>query len=452
MSSSSTSSIFSGSSRYSSDFQAVVDRAVAITSLSLTALTRQKETLSAQSSALQSLNTVFDSLQSSIANLSTATGLSSYSTAVSDGTIVSASLSSSAAEGAYTIEVTGLGSYTSTTSKTGLLKVTDPASQNISAASAFTVTVDGNSKQITPSTNTLNALVEAINSDTSLNVRASIVNLGSTSSPDYRLALQSTKLGPVGIQLNDGSQDLQNTQVTGALATYKVNGIATEISSDSRTVTLAPGLTLQLLKQSTSGVQTTVTVSRSSSAVSNALSSFVTAYNTATEQLTKHRGEAGGALGGQSIITSLSQAMRELVFYSGGSGAATSMMDLGLTFDDQGKLSFDGTKLSSIALGDLVSFLGDATQSGFLKNATDTMNGLTDSTSGLLDTSISSIQSQLTAQDARISTEQERVDNYRKDTERRMAQADALIASIEQQVLYVNGLFQAYLDSRRSNS
>ena len=128
------------------------------------------------------------------------------------------------------------------------------------------------------------------------------------------------------------------------------------------------------------------------------------------------------------------------------------MMDLGLTFDDQGKLSFDGTKLSSIALGDLLSFLGDATQSGFLKNATDTMNGLTDSTSGLLDTSISSIQSQLTAQDTRISTEQERVDNYRKDIERRMAQADALIASIEQQVLYVSGLFQAYLDSRKSNS
>jgi hypothetical protein len=46
-------------------------------------------------------------------------------------------------------------------------------------------------------------------------------------------------------------------------------------------------------------------------------------------------------------------------------------------------------------------------------------------------------------QDARIAAEQERVDQTRARIEAQIAAADALIATMEQQVNYFNGLFEA---------
>ena len=154
---------------------------------------------------------------------------------------------------------------------------------------------------VTPSANTLSALADAINSS-GANVTATIVNLGSPSAPSYQLSLQSTKLGNISIQLNDGTNDLMGTLSAGSAAQYQVNGNpATPISSDSSTVTIAPGVTVDLLGSGDS----TVTVSQSSAAQANALSSFVAAYNAAVDELSANRGQGGGALTGDALINTL---------------------------------------------------------------------------------------------------------------------------------------------------
>ena len=92
----------------------------------------------------------------------------------------------------------------------------------------------------------MNALAQAINSS-GAGVSATVLNLGSPSAPDYHLSLQSTALGNIAIQLNDGTQDLLTTLSTGTPAQYQVNGQpSTPISSDSSTVTLAPGSAVNL--------------------------------------------------------------------------------------------------------------------------------------------------------------------------------------------------------------
>ena len=103
----------------------------------------------------------------------------------------------------------------------------------------------------------MNALAQAINTSNA-GVSATILNLGSPTAPDYRLSLQSTSLGPTTIQLNDGTQDLLTTLTTGTPAKYQVDGQpSTPISSNSSTVTIAPGRKRRLCF----GVgQTTVTV------------------------------------------------------------------------------------------------------------------------------------------------------------------------------------------------
>ncbi|MDW8354479.1 MAG: flagellar filament capping protein FliD [Bryobacterales bacterium] len=444
-----TNPIFTGTSRYSADLQKILERSVNIASLPLLQLQQTKTRLQDQSQALQGLEAKFAALAHAVAALATGAASGSYTLSNSDGAVVMASLSGSVLPGTYTIEVLSAGSFTTTLSRDGLPTVTDPGSQNLSVASSLTLTVDGVNYTIAPSSPTLNGLAEAINA-AGAGVTATIINLGSPGSPDYRLSLRAGKLGAVSVQLNDGTQDLLTTTVTGTLATYRINGQpATPISSDSRSVVVAPGLSVTLLKAGTA----TLTVARGTAAISQALNSFVTAYNDAVAELDKHRGKAGGALGGNSLLVTLSEALRSIVGYSAGSGALRSLEALGLSFNDQGRLSFDASAFEQATggrLSDLLQFLGSPDTGGFLKAATGALQALREGSDGLLSSAISSVAAALQRQEARIAAEQERIDLLEKNLAERMAAADALIAALEQKVRYFNTLFEAMRIARES--
>ena len=431
------STIFTGTSRYSTDLQQVLNRAVAIASLPLTQLNSQLSTLQSRSAALDSINGQFASLLTALQGVSSATVSSSAQ--VSDTSVIAASSDSTALPGSYAVHVISAGAPTSAVSTGSLPAVQDPSTQSITAANSLTLTVGGTPFTITPASNSLNALAEAINSS-GANVSATIINLGSPAAPDYKLSLQSTKLGNIALQLNDGA-DLLSTLATGTLAQYQVNGQpSTPISSDSRTVTIAPGLTVDLLDAGDSNV----VVSRSSSAQADALASFVAAYNSTVDQLSVNRGQGGGPLTGDPLIFRLSQSLRDLAGFTGGSGSAQNLTDLGLTFDRTGKLSFDQAVFQTVSgahSGDVRAFLGSPSTGGFLKAATDILNGLEDSQNGDIATSRNSAQAAIDNQNRRIADEQDRIDILQKSLIARMAAADALIASLEQQVSYFNTLF-----------
>jgi len=435
---SSNSSIFTGASRYSSDLQQVLTRAVKIASLPLNLLNNRLSTLQSRSDALNSLDGKFAAVLSAVQGISTAAD--STKASVSNTSVVAAHSDPTALPGTYSIHVVSQGAPTSAVSLGTLPTITDPSTQSITTSGSLTLTVGGTPFTITPNSNTLSGLADAINAS-GANVTANIINLGSPSSPNYKLSLQTTKLGNIAVQLNDGSQDLLSTLSAGSQAQYQVNGQpSTPISSDSRTVTIAPGLTVDLLQSGDADV----VVSQSSSAQADALAAFATAYNAAVDELTTNRGEGGGALVGDPIISTLSQSLRSLAGFTGGSGAAQNLTDLGLTFDKTGKLSFDQTVFESVAAAhpnDVAAFLGSPTTSGFLKNAGDTLNGLEDPISGVIETTKAGAQTAIDHQNQRIEDEQSRIDALTKDLTGRMAAADALIASLEQQVSYFQTLF-----------
>jgi flagellar hook-associated protein 2 len=350
-----SSTLFTGTSRYSTDFQAVIDRAVAIASLPLTQMQSTRARLSDESAALNSLESKFVALQSAIQSLESATGTSSLAYSVSDGAVLKPTLGAGALEGTYSLQVVNLGAYSSVMSSAGLAVVSDPGAQNITQASSYTLTVDGVNYTVTPAGASLNDLVAAINAQTEAGVQATLVNVGSGTA-DYRISLESKKLGAVSLQLHDGTQDLLDTAVTpgsslvtGWLAEYKVGSSPAVLESDSRTLTLSTGLTVEMLKESEAAA--TVTVSRTSTAASNALAALANAYNAAVDELDSHRGEGGGSLAGHGLLSTLSQALRQMANYSSDSGTITSLTDLGLAFDRQGKLSFDATRFAEATTG-----------------------------------------------------------------------------------------------------
>lgn len=434
-------STFNGTSQYAADLQKAITNAVTVASIPVTQLQANVATLQTQASEINTLQTQFAALQTAIQTLATG-GASSLAATVADTKIASVAIDTSAAAtaGTYTLNVISAGSPTTTLSNNGLPTVSDPSTTSISTSASYTLTVGGSTFTITPTSNTLNALAQSINS-AGAGVSATLVNIGSPSAPDYRLSLQSTTLGNTSIQLNDGSQDLLQTLTTGAPAQYQVDGQpSTPISSSSASVTIAPGVTVTLLQAG----QTTVTVAPDSTSAANTLSSFVSAYNTASSELGLNHGTAGGPLTGQSLIYQLEQSLRSLVNYSSGSGTVQNLASLGLTLNQQGVLSFDQTKFQSAEASDpsgVTAFLGSATSGGFLTTATNVLNGLEDSSAGIFVGASNAIQKQITSDNNTITDDQTRITNMQNQMTQQMAQADAAIASLESQVTYFTTLF-----------
>jgi flagellar hook-associated protein 2 len=242
--------------------------------------------------------------------------------------------------------------------------------------------------------------------------------------------------------LNDGSSDLLNSTNTGTTASYTVNGQPPGgITSDSRTVTIAPGLNVSLEKAGTA----TVTVAGDTSALSKALSSFVDAYNAVVAELQKNHGQNDGALTGDSSVLYMEAALRQLVNYSGSSISITSLTQLGIQFTQQGTLTFNSSALDGLStqqIADAISFLGDPNAGGYLKSASDTLKSVLDPISGLIPSEQQTVQKQSDRQAQAISDAQDRVNQLANNLMAQMAAADALIASLQQQNQFIEGIFQ----------
>ncbi|MES1260959.1 MAG: flagellar cap protein FliD N-terminal domain-containing protein, partial [Acidobacteriota bacterium] len=251
---------FTGVSKFATSLQSVLSRAVSIASLPLDSLSAGLNTLASKQAALQGLETPFLSLQNAIGTLQNTVKSGLLNSSVSDAGIVTATVQPGALAGSYSIEVESLGSSSTALSNSAATPVTDPAQQSISDAATLTLQVGAVSTTITPASSTLQGLVAAINTQAGDQVQATLVNVGSGSSPDYRLSLRAVNLGADAIDLTDGTGTLISTSTTGSLASYKVAGLSTSITSASRTVTLAPGLTVNLTGQSAAGQATTINV------------------------------------------------------------------------------------------------------------------------------------------------------------------------------------------------
>ena len=441
-SSSSSNAIFTGSSQFSTDFQNVITRAVNIASLPLNQLQSQLTTQQSQQTALNGLDTQVTSLQSAVQGIQDAMGAASYTANVSDSSIATATVSSAAAEGTYTIDVVDAGAYS--TSLTTSSWDSSPAVPHTYQLWVGDTSDPANEIDITPTDNTAQSVAAAINAKAGDKVKATAVNVGSSDTPDWRISLQSTTLGSGTVDIQDNGTSLQ-TVTAGREAQYIVNNSGVTATSTSRAITIANGLTVNLLKAD-SGNPVTVTVTQSSSALSNALSAFATAYNSTVDALAAQTGTNKGALAGDSIVRSLSGILSRISTYAVDGSQVGGLTDLGLELGSDGKLTFDSGTLAATVLNnpaDLTAFLGSSSSGGFLENATDLLNGVEQTDSGLLKAAEAGIASQITTTNSQISNQQDYVDQLQTNLQNQMAAADAAIAAMEQQYTYLSNMWQA---------
>jgi flagellar capping protein FliD len=427
--------VFNGNSRYSADFQAVIDRTVAIASLPISQLQAQKTDLADQTTAMTGLDGKFNALQSALDKITAAVGGSAFDATVSDSAKLSVSLGDGAQEGNYSVRVVDPGAYASSMS----------TSTWVAAAGAphpYKISISGTQHDIFAFDNSAASVASAINTQFGDQVRAIVVNVGSAQTPDYRLSLQATQLGDLAPDLLDGASSLQAQQTVGTLAQYIVNDSGKTVSSASRSVSIANGVTVSLMSASTTPVN--ITVTRSTSALSSALDAFATAYNGAVDEVDKQHGTSSGALAGQSLVNGLSKVLSDISTYDLSGSGIGGLGGLGLELDKTGHLTFNSFKLLASDLTNstgVTAFLGSTTGGGFLKLATERLHSVQGAGTGLLPAAEANIAEQSSHIDSSIADAQDRVDQMKTRLQEQMAASDALIASMEQQYNYLTGLF-----------
>jgi flagellar hook-associated protein 2 len=214
---------FTGLSTYSSDFQSIIQRAVSIQQIPITALQRQQTDNLNQKQALIALNPDVASLGSAVAALGTMAANQGVSASSSDSSTVSITNIGATAPGTYT--VSNISSLAATASETSLTGYADTSTAAVSQTGQVNLVVGSHTYGLNlTGKNNLNGLVNAIN-NAGAGVNATILHIGSM---NY-LSVAANNTGATTLQLNDAPLDLVTNTGTGAetsTRTYANSAIA----------------------------------------------------------------------------------------------------------------------------------------------------------------------------------------------------------------------------------
>ena len=316
-------------------------------------LTAQQTSLNAQVSAYGTFSSALDTLQATLTTLEDPSQLAGFDATVADKTIASASTTTGAAAGQYSLEVQSLATSATLTSQ--------PVSSSSATVGTGTLTIAvggaSTSININATDNTLSGIAAAINgAPNNPGVTASII----TAADGARLVLAGTATGQAnaitvtqsggdgGLSslVYDPADSVTNLTLTQAAqdATFSINGFAATSASNVVSGALT-GVTLNLTGVSAAKTPTTLTISPDTSAAQTSIGTFVTAVNgvlSSIQSLTGYNAstQTAGPLNGNATLEAFQNQLENILdtVNSGNSGGVASLADLGITAD--GNLGF----------------------------------------------------------------------------------------------------------------
>lgn len=427
-----------GVSSFSDNLQTILNRAVSIASLPVTALQNRQADLLVQKQLLSGISTGVNALADALAALKQAGDNKALTASSSNASRVSVTLNGATTAGVYTISE--------------ISSVARAASENTAAgyATADSTAVDADGElqlvfgnqthtiQLSPEQNNLNGLRDAING-LGLGLTATVLNTGTGENP-YYLTLTASGTGATTLALrsevDNPASNILTSDNQGSNAIFKLNGLSVE-KSDNVVSDVIPGVAFTIVSKTTAGETVTLTVASNRASLASAIEKMVAAYNSLRDQLNAQVGEKAGLLSGDFIVRHVQAKLRELAGFRA-PDVSMSLAELGITLDSKGVMSFDRAKFDSLPnsrLETAFSFFGGgagfgALESG-LRNVSDPANGL-----------IRLQQNQIDATDARIRGQieaiQKRIEVMRNNLARQLQMADTLLARLESQQRFLD--------------
>lgn len=362
------------------DIESIVTQLMALERRPIDALNRKENAYNIQTSAYGTLKSDLSAFQAAVAKIKNNTTFKVYQATPTDVTLLSASASSTAIPGNYSLQINqlaqaqktvaagqaasntaigGAGTTTLTIDFGTISGGTYNATTGKYTGAAFTLNTAKTTQTVTidSSSNTLEGIRDAINK-VDIGVSATIVNDGSAS--PYRLVLTSKDSGLANslrisvagdaaiqtlLEYNPaGTQNLSQT-VTAQDAGLIVDGIS--VSKPSNTITdVMQGVTLNLAKAGT----TTLGITRDNAAITKDIDAFVEAYNKLEKSIT---GLRAGDLNGDNTLLSIKRQLVE-VFQTPANGLGGSfkyLSEIGIAFQKNGTLAVDSSTFENALSG-----------------------------------------------------------------------------------------------------
>lgn len=364
------------------DVNGIVTSLMAIEQKPLTAVTKQKTEYQSEISAYGTLKSGLSTFQTAVSGLSSAAKFNAQTVTSGSPTVFTATSDGSATLGSYAVNVSQLAKsqklaisgFTNTTDVVGTGTLTISFGSYATVGNTFTPNAAKTDLNLTidSSNNTLAGVRDAINAANS-SVSATIINDGTSN----HLVITSKDTGEVNslkIVVAD-SGDGNNTDTLGLSrlaydptaaagsgknltqmqaaqnALLDIDGIAVVKASNTVTDAIS-GVTLNLLTTS-GGTSANLGIASNKDKVKESITAFVDAYNkldTTLRSLTKYdeTGKASGALLGdataRSVINQLKSVMTKSITTGNG---LTTLSQVGVSFQRDGKLALDATKLDA---------------------------------------------------------------------------------------------------------
>ncbi len=364
------------------DVASIVSSLMAVEKVPYDQLTTQKTSYQSEISAFGTLKSALSTFQTSVQKLSSASNFNAQTATSSDTTTFTAKSDGTASVADYSVSVSqlaksqklDLGGFANTTDVVGTGTLTFSFGSYDSTGNTFTPNASKSSftVNINSSNNTLSGIQAAINAAGG-GVTASIVNDGTTN----HLVLTSNDTGATNtLKITAADDDGNNTDASGlsklaydptaasgagknmsqlqAAQNAIINVDGMTITKPSNTITDAiQGLTINLLKVNTSSVD--LNVATDTNTVQTSVQNFVNAYNTLNttlKNLTNYDSAGNGANNGPLIGDPTTRAIQfqiKSVFTRAinDGNNIDSLNQIGVTFQNDGTLGLDTTKLSS---------------------------------------------------------------------------------------------------------
>jgi flagellar hook-associated protein 2 len=449
------------------DINGIISKLMSVESRPLTQFATKEASFQAKLTAFGTLKGALSSLQTAALALTKTDTFTGMSASSSDGTLFSASASSSASTGNYDLAVTTIAKahslrthvdYGSSTFDSGTLRI------QIGSGTAVDINIS--------SASTLSQVSQAIN-DAKAGVKATVINDGTAD----RMVLTSETTGIAGaitltaptsnsdgdLRLDNliGIDDPDTAPSEGFLretqaatdAKFSLNGVTITRSSNTIDDAVA-GVTIKLLKEPASQtdpitpITGKLTVSQNTGAVTSAVSTFVKAYNdaiTAIKNSTTYdvANKKAAILTGDGTARTIQSQLFGLAGtgVTGIAGGISRLSDVGITVQKDGTLSLDSSKLTT-ALAD-----PDKNVAGLFTQTTNGNEGIAVRFNKLLDGVVGSsglIASRSDGINASIKDLQKRADSFslrlesiEKRYRAQFTALDTLVASMNQTSSYL---------------
>jgi flagellar hook-associated protein 2 len=429
------------------DTNSIVDQLVALEkSTKVDLLTAQQSQVQSQQTALQTFNTKLVDVLAAVDKLRDAGSAISQTATSSNTSTLTAVAGDGALKGSTDITVNSLARGAIAVSANGK-SATDATIATGDGSFSFKVGTGDTQTVAISATTTLSSLSDSINA-LGAGVTASVVNLGTSATPDYRLRLASSGTGvsnDIAITQDDTSLGVAVTQ-NAQNASISVTGFATPFSRESNVVSdVIPGVTLTLLQKGTATVTSDTDTAAVASKVQdvanayNALVSFVNQQSTVTQDTTSTEGTvSAGPLAFDSTVKSLLSGLHDALSnpVGGLSGSFSLLAEIGVTSNKDGTLTFDSSKLTealSTNEGDVATlFTGSGTTGGVFDRLHDYLTGVT-GPNGPLATHSNALGDQITSLQSRIDDGQRSVDAYQANLKAQFTNLELLVSSLKSQ-------------------